>query len=80
MPGRLVKFLDPWSTVVIILTFILFVAALFLRGFTHEMLLEAGVFLVSLKLILMSYKHHLHSEHMEQRLESIYNLLRSRQL
>lgn len=79
MPGRLVKFLDPWSTVVIILTFVLFVAALFLRGITHELLLEGGVFLVSLKLILMSYKHHLHSEHMEQRLENIYDLLRSRQ-
>ena len=79
MPARLVKFLDPWSTVVIILTLILFVAALFLRGFTHDLLLEGGVFLVSLKLILMSYKHHLHSEHMEQRLENIYDLLRNHQ-
>lgn len=79
MPGRLMKFLDPWSTVVIILTFVLFVAALFLRGFTHELLLEGGVFLVSLKLILMSYKHHVHSEQLEQRLDSIYNLLQRRQ-
>jgi len=79
MPGRLVKFLDPWSTVVIILTFILFVTSLFLRGFTHDLLLEGGVFLVSLKLILMSYKHHLHSEHLERRLEAIYQLLRNRQ-
>lgn len=79
MPARLVKFLDPWSTVVIILTFILFVTALFLSGFTHELLLEAGVFLVSLKLILMGYKDHVHAEKMEHRLESIYDLLRNRQ-
>lgn len=79
MPARLVKILDPWSTVVIILTLILFVTALFLSGFTHDLLLEAGVFLVSLKLILMGYKDHVHAEYIEDRLESIYDLLRNRQ-
>lgn len=40
----------------IVLTLALFVAALFIKGFTHDVLLEAGVFLVSVKLVLMSYK------------------------
>lgn len=40
----------------IALTLLLFIAALFVKGFTHDLLLEAGVFLVSVKLVLMSYK------------------------
>ncbi|MBW2173246.1 MAG: hypothetical protein JRF64_01110 [Deltaproteobacteria bacterium] len=44
------------SFVVVLLTFILFVMALFVKGFTHDLLLEAGVFLVSVKLIMMSSK------------------------
>lgn len=44
------------SALVIILTFVLFVLALFTKGLTHDMLLEAGVFLVSAKLIIMTYK------------------------
>jgi hypothetical protein len=39
------------------LTLALFVAALFAKGFTHDLLLEAGVFLVSVKLILVAYKN-----------------------
>ena len=34
----------------------LFVAALFTKGFTHDLLLEVGVFLVSVKLIINAYK------------------------
>ncbi len=45
------------SVAVIVLTFILFTIALFAKGFTKDLLLEAGVFLVSVKLILMSYKN-----------------------
>jgi len=44
------------SVLVIILTFVFFVLALFTKGLTHDMLLEAGVFLVSVKLILMADK------------------------
>lgn len=43
--------------IVIGLTFILFIVALFVKGFTHDLLLEAGVFLVSVKLILLSQKN-----------------------
>ena len=47
---------DKASITVILITFILFVAALFVKGFTHDLLLEAGVFLVSVKLIISQYK------------------------
>ena len=48
---------DTGSLVVMALTLILFVVALFAKGLTHDLLLEAGVFLVSVKLILVAYKN-----------------------
>lgn len=48
---------DFGSLAVIVITFVLFVAALFTKGLTHDLLLEAGVFLVSVKLIMMAYKN-----------------------
>ncbi len=50
------KHFDLGSILVIIITFVLFVSALFFTGLTHDILLEAGVFLVSAKLIIMAYK------------------------
>ena len=44
------------SSLVILVTFVLFVLALFTKGFTHDLLLEAGVFLVSVKIIMLSSK------------------------
>ena len=73
------KHFDPWSIIVILLTFVLFILALFIKGFSHDVLLEAGVFLVSLKLILMSHKNSVMAQDMEERLEAIHELLRSRQ-
>jgi hypothetical protein len=69
------KHYDPWAIAVIALTLILFIAALFLKGFSHDVLLEAGVFLVSVKLIMMSYKNSILAQHTEERLEQIYSLL-----
>jgi hypothetical protein len=54
--GIMSEHFDVGTSVVIAITFVLFVLALFIKGFTHDLLLEAGVFLVSLKLILMAYK------------------------
>jgi len=59
------------SVVVIVLTFILFTIALFVKGFTQDLLLESGVFLVSVKLILMSYKNALTVESVEKKLDQI---------
>lgn len=46
------KHFDMGSLIVITITFMLFISALFTKGFTHEILLEAAVFLVSVKLIM----------------------------
>jgi hypothetical protein len=70
------KHYDPWTILVIALTLILFITALFLKGFTHDMLLEAGVFLISVKLIMMSYKNSVLAQNMEAHLEQIHALLR----
>jgi hypothetical protein len=62
---------DPASFVVISLTFTLFTVALFVKGFTHDILLEAGVLLVSVKLIMMSSKITDTSENIVERLSGI---------
>jgi hypothetical protein len=66
---------DPWSTVVIALTLVLFLVSVFVKEFTHELLLEAGVFLVSIKLILMAQKNNLSAKLTGQRLDRIASLL-----
>jgi hypothetical protein len=63
---------DFWSLVVIALTFTLFIVALFIKGLTHEILLEAGVFLVSMKLIMMSHKNSVLAKKTEFQLERIF--------
>jgi hypothetical protein len=70
------KHLDPWSEVIIVLTFLLFAIALFYKGLTHDMLLEAGVFLVSLKLILMAHKSSIVGQMLQERLDRIQETLR----
>jgi len=65
------KHLDTPTIVVIIITFILFTVALFTKGLTHDLLLEAGVFLVSVKLILMSYNHSVTNQKLLKELEKI---------
>ncbi len=64
------------SVVVIAVTFLLFVLALFTKGFTHDLLLEAGVFLVSVKLILMAYQNSVSSKKIIEELEEIKKRLR----
>ncbi|MGA2964072.1 MAG: hypothetical protein ABSD96_20585 [Candidatus Korobacteraceae bacterium] len=70
------KLLDFGSVVVIVLTLVLFLVALFLKGFTHELLLEAGVFLVSVKLILLSCKNSLSARLADERLAQMQDALR----
>lgn len=71
----MLKRYDPWAIVVITLTLILFIAALFLKGLSHDILLETAVFLVSVKLILMSYRNSVLARNTEHRLEQIHALL-----
>jgi hypothetical protein len=68
---------DVGSLMVIIITFVLFVAALFTKGFTHDLLLEAGVFLVSVKLIIMAYKNSVTNKALLAELREIRKELKS---
>ena len=68
-------YLDFWSLLIIVITFLLFLTALFLKGLTHDLLLETGVFLVSCKLILMAYKNGVNVKHFKSDLEEIRRLL-----
>ena len=69
------KHFDTPTLIVIFVTFVLFVIALFVKGMTHDLLLEAGVFLVSVKLILMSYKSSLTNQKIMDELQEIKNML-----
>jgi len=61
--------LDIGTRLVIVITFVLFVAALYIKGFGHGLLLEAGVFLVSVKLMLMAYKNSVVAKEVSERLD-----------
>lgn len=66
-----VQYLGRWSLAVVIVTLILFVAALFVKGFTHDLLLEAAIFLVSVKLIMLSYQSNQGVEEINKKLDLI---------
>jgi len=53
----LAKHFDHPSLLVITITAALFMLALLVKGLTHDMLLEAGVLMISIKLVLMAYKN-----------------------
>ena len=69
---------DIGSMIVIIITFALFITALFFKGLTHDLLLEAGVFLVSVKLIVMSYKSSVTSKEIKDCLKEINENIKPR--
>ena len=69
------KHFDIGSVIVIVVTFIIFSMALFFTGFTHDLLLEAGVFLISIKLIIMAYKTSVSSKDIHYQLDEIKTLL-----
>jgi hypothetical protein len=70
---------DAGTMAVMAITLVLFMSALFAKGFTHDLLLEAGVFLVSVKLMLMTYHNGLATERMQQKLDEIHAALKSGQ-
>lgn len=45
------------NVIVIAVTAILFIVAIFAKGFTHDLVIEAAVLLVSVKLIIMNQKN-----------------------
>ena len=72
------KYFDAWSIIVILITVTLFILALFVKGFTHQLLLEAGVLLVSIKIIMMSYKNIRNYDELKKDLHEIKKLLSDR--
>ena len=71
------KHFDTASLLVVIVTLTLFIVALFTKGFTQDLLLESGIFLVSVKLIMMSYRNSVYIKSIEDELKEIKGLLRS---
>lgn len=69
------KYFSTTDILVIVITTILFVAAIFLKGFTKDLLLEAGVLLVSIKLILMNHKNAVVSEEILRELNELKKTL-----
>ena len=67
------------SLIVIIITFVLFSLVLFTKGFTHDLLLEAGVFLVSVKLIMMAYRNTVNNRMMVRELTEIKTYLQGKE-
>ena len=75
MEINMTKHFDMASLIVILITFVLFTVALFVKGFTHDLLLEAGVLLVSIKLIMMAYKNNTDAKEIRQELGEIKQML-----
>jgi hypothetical protein len=73
MPTR--RLLDLGSNLTLVVTLVLFAVALFVTGLSHDLLLEAGVFLVSVKLVIAGRKQELVAEEMRAELREIHRLL-----
>jgi hypothetical protein len=69
---------DLASLAVVLITLVLFVFALFEKGFTHDLLLEVGVLMVSVKLIIMAYKNSLTAATIDAKLDLIAAELKKR--
>jgi hypothetical protein len=72
------KLLDTRSALVALTTLALFIAALFVKGVTHDLFIEAGVFLVSLKLIVMMHENRSAADRMDKKLDDILAQLSAR--
>jgi hypothetical protein len=66
---------DPWTLVVMMVTLLLFIGALITKGFTHDLLLEAGVFLVSVKLMIMAYRNRVTADAIQSQLQEIQEMM-----
>ena len=71
------KQFDFGSVLIIAITFVLFAIALFVKGLTKDLLLEAGVLLVSIKLIMMAYTNSVVSKKMNQALQEIKQMIQA---
>ena len=66
---------DIGSVIIILITLVLFVVALFVKGFTKDLLVEIAVFLVSVKLIMNAYKTSLANKALQEKLNEMQTTL-----
>ncbi len=69
------KLIESGNTIVIVITFVLFIVALLTTGMTKDILLEAGVFLVSVKIIMMSSSNRKSINELKDKLNEIIETL-----
>jgi hypothetical protein len=65
------KLLDTSSLIVASITLLLFLAALFAKGLTHDLFLESGVFLVSVKIIMMAHRNRVETRKLDEKLDKV---------
>lgn len=75
---RITRKLDTGTALVIAVTVVLFGVAIVVKGVGKDLLLEAGVLMVSIKLIMMSFKNAAESQAMREDLDQIVTLLENR--
>ena len=73
------EYMDFWSLLVLFITFVLFILALFEKGITHDILLETGVFLVSVKVVMSGYSNFKISQKILERIESLEKKLEEKE-
>jgi hypothetical protein len=69
------KYVDSGSFVVAVITLVLFIAALFSKGISHDIFLETGVFLVSVKIIIMAYRNSIDVNQLEKKIDAVLDIL-----
>lgn len=69
------RYMDIGSLIVALVTLLLFIAALFAKGVTHDLFLESGVFLVSVKVIIMSHKNNVAAHESNEKLDRVLAML-----
>jgi len=66
---RLLHHFSPGALVVMGITFVLFSLALVTHGITHDLLLESAVFLISVKLMLMTHRNSIQARALDAKLD-----------
>lgn len=69
------RYLSTGDTVILTITLFLFIIAIFTEGFIHNLSLEAGILLVSIKVIMIGYKIKLSNNVILKELEDIKKTL-----
>ena len=69
------KYMDRGSFIVAVITLVLFIAALFSKGISHDIFLETGVFLVSVKIIIMAYRNSVDVNQLAKKIDAVLAIL-----